>query len=104
MGSYTQLTQDQKYQIYGSIKAGFLQTSIASEIWVHKSTLSRELTISRGKNGYDVMYPYSNLIDPKSMKKATEGSLIVEAKSLNLFVQCPGFLVHGRQMFLSLFR
>jgi IS30 family transposase len=52
MGSYTQLTQDQRYQIYAFLKAGFSQTAIASEIGVHKSTVSRELSRNRGKKGY----------------------------------------------------
>lgn len=52
MGSYTQLTQEQRYQIYAFMKAGFSQTSIASEIGVHKSTVSRELSRNRGKKGY----------------------------------------------------
>ena len=52
MGSYTQLTQDQRYQIYAFLKAGFSQTAIASEIGVHKSTVSRELSRNRGQKGY----------------------------------------------------
>ena len=52
MGSYTQLTQDQRYQIYAFMKAGFSQTYIASEIGVHKSTVSRELSRNRGQKGY----------------------------------------------------
>ena len=34
------------------MKAGFSQTAIASEIGVHKSTISRELRRNRGKKGY----------------------------------------------------
>jgi len=52
MGSYTQLTQDQRYQIYAFMKAGFSLTSIAFEIGVHKSTVSRELSRDRGQKGY----------------------------------------------------
>ena len=52
MGSYTQLTQDQRYQIYAFMKAGFSQNSIATEIGVHKSTVSRELSRNRGQKGY----------------------------------------------------
>ncbi len=52
MGSYTQLTQDKRYQIYAFIKAGFSQTSIAAEIGVHKSKVSRELSRNRGQKGY----------------------------------------------------
>ena len=52
MRQYTQLTQGQRYQIYAFLKAGFLQTQIASEIGVHKSTISREIRRNRGKKGY----------------------------------------------------
>ena len=52
MGSYTQLTQDQRYQIYAFMKAGFSQNCIATEIGVHKSTVSRELSRNRGQKGY----------------------------------------------------
>jgi len=52
MSIYTQLTQEQRYHIYAFMKAGFLQTAIATEIGVHKSTISRELRRNRGKKGY----------------------------------------------------
>jgi IS30 family transposase len=44
MSKYKQLTQEQRYQIYSYSKIGYSQTKIASEIGVHKSTISRELT------------------------------------------------------------
>lgn len=50
--AYTQLTQEQRYQIYGLLKAGFTQTAIAAELGVHKSTISRELQRNRGRRGY----------------------------------------------------
>jgi len=52
MGSYTQLTQDKRCQIYAFLKAGFSQTDIAIEIGVHKSTVSRELSRNRGQKDY----------------------------------------------------
>jgi IS30 family transposase len=52
MGQYTQLTQEQRYQIYAFMKAHFSITDIASEIGVHKSTVSREIKRNRGKKGY----------------------------------------------------
>jgi IS30 family transposase len=52
MGVYTQLTQEQRYQIYAFLKAGFSQSVIAKEIGVHKSTVSRELSRNRGQRGY----------------------------------------------------
>ena len=52
MGSYTQLTQKQRYQIYAFLKAGFSQSAIALEINVHKATVSREIRRNLGKKGY----------------------------------------------------
>jgi IS30 family transposase len=50
--SYKQLTQEQRYQIYALMKAGFNQTEIATEIGVHKATVSREQERNRGQRGY----------------------------------------------------
>ncbi len=49
---YKQLTQEQRYQIYAMNKAGFKQTQIAAEIFVHRSTVSRELRRNQGERGY----------------------------------------------------
>ena len=50
--TYKQLTQEQRYQIYAFMKAGFTQKQIALEISVHPSTVSRELRRNRGGRGY----------------------------------------------------
>ncbi len=52
MRTYTQLTQEQRYQIYALLKMGHLQVEIAGVIGVHKSTISRELRRNRGLKGY----------------------------------------------------
>jgi IS30 family transposase len=52
MSKYTQLTLEQRYQIYAFYKAGFSKSYIASEIGVHKSTISREMNRNQGKKGY----------------------------------------------------
>lgn len=52
MRDYTQLTQDQRYQIYILMKANFKQTEIADLLGVNKSTISRELRRNRGQRGY----------------------------------------------------
>jgi transposase, IS30 family len=52
MRHYTQLTQEQRYQIYALLKAGHSQVEIASIVGVHKSTVSRELRRNRGLKGY----------------------------------------------------
>ena len=52
MRYYTQLTQEQRYQIYALMKAGLNQTEMAAIVGVHKSTISRELKRNRGLRGY----------------------------------------------------
>jgi len=52
MGTYTQLTQAQRYQIYALLKMGHNQTAIAACVGVDKSTISRELRRNRGQRGY----------------------------------------------------
>ena len=52
MRTYTQLTQEQRYQIYALMKAGQNQSEIAHLINVHKSTISREVRRNRGMRGY----------------------------------------------------
>lgn len=52
MRNYTQLTREQRYQIYVLLKAGHNQTDIARFIKVHKSTICRELRRNRGMKGY----------------------------------------------------
>ena len=49
---YSQLTLEQRYQIYAIKRAGFKQNQIALEISVHPSTVSRELGRNTGKRGY----------------------------------------------------
>jgi len=52
MGNYTQLTQEQRYQISALLKMDHTQIEIAKVIGVHKSTVSRELRRNRGLRGY----------------------------------------------------
>ena len=49
---YTQLTQEQRYQIYALLKTGCSQSEIAETIEVHKSTISREVRRNQGQRGY----------------------------------------------------
>ena len=48
MSNYTQLTREQRYQIYALMKARVCQTEIAMVVCVHKSTISREIRRNRG--------------------------------------------------------
>lgn len=50
--AYTQLTQEQRYQIYALLKMGHNQTEIADVIGKHKSTVCRELRRNKGLRGY----------------------------------------------------
>lgn len=50
--SYTQLTGEQRYQIYALIKGAHNQSQMASIIGCHKSTISRELRRNGGARGY----------------------------------------------------
>lgn len=55
--SYTQLTQEQRYQIYALLKIGHNGTEIASVLGSHKSTISRELRRNCGHEGIDPNRP-----------------------------------------------
>jgi IS30 family transposase len=46
--SYTQLTREQRYQIYALKKANHSQTQMDAIIGCHKSTISRELARNGG--------------------------------------------------------
>ena len=50
--SYTQLTQEKRYQIEAFCRAGWTQSAIAGAVEVNKSTISRELKRNRGQRGY----------------------------------------------------
>jgi len=50
--TYTQLTQEQRYQISALLKTAQSQTKVAEVIGVHRSTVCREIKRNRGKRGY----------------------------------------------------
>ena len=52
MGTYHQLTEHQRYQIYALKKAGHDQQSIAATVSVSPSTICRELRRNQGQRGY----------------------------------------------------
>ncbi len=52
MRVYTQLTQEQRYQIHALMKAEHSQAEIAKIVGVDKSTISREVRRNRGLKGY----------------------------------------------------
>ena len=52
MKHYSQLTQEQRYHIYGLLQSGNLQKDIAHALGVDKSTISRELSRNRSGTRY----------------------------------------------------
>ena len=52
MQSYTQLTSEQRYQIYALLKTEHTQTEIAGIVGVNEPTISRELRRNTGGRGY----------------------------------------------------
>jgi len=52
MRGYTQLTQEERYQIHALMKAGHSQAVIARQLGRSKSTISRELRRNCGLRGY----------------------------------------------------
>jgi IS30 family transposase len=52
MNHYTQLTREERYQIYALKTVGLNQVEIAKVIGRHKATISRELDRNRGLRGY----------------------------------------------------
>ena len=49
--TYTQLTQEQRYQISALLKTAQSQTKVAEVIGVHRSTVCREIKRNRGRRG-----------------------------------------------------
>jgi len=52
MRTYTQLTQEQRYQISALKRIGLSQSKMAKEIGVHRATIGRELWRNEGERGY----------------------------------------------------
>ncbi len=52
MRRYTQLTREQRHEIYALMKAGHNQPEIAMLVGCNKATISRELSRNRGLRGY----------------------------------------------------
>ena len=52
MSGYTQLTQEERYQIHAFKRAGYNQSEIAEMLVRHKATISRELRRNTGQCGY----------------------------------------------------
>jgi len=75
--SYTQLTMDDRIEIYALKKAGLNQTEIATQIGCHKSTISRELSRNTGQRGYRVKQAQTKALQRRTEKVAPRISVAV---------------------------
>ena len=85
--AYTQLTPEQRYQIYALLKMGHSQTEIAINLGVHKSTLSREVRRNRGKRGYRPKQAHRKALrrrEKKAQSRITSETWAVVAEKLKL--------------------
>lgn len=71
MKSYTQLTQEQRYQIYALKKAGLNQTEMAVIIGADKGTISRELKRNSGLRGYRPQQAHSLMLGRQANKSTS---------------------------------
>ena len=68
MKNYTQLTQEQRYQIYALKKMGHDKTQIAKCLGVHKSTIGRELDRNQGQRGYRPKQAHVKAVERRTQK------------------------------------
>jgi IS30 family transposase len=108
MSQYTQLTQEQRYQIYAFLKAGFLQKDIACEIGVHKSTICQEIRRNRGQRGYRAKQANSMAVQRrreanKSIKMTPEIIVLINRYLRQDFSpeQVSGFLARKHNIHIS---
>ena len=80
MNRYTQLTLEQRYQIYALRAAEHSQTEIADIVGVNKSTVSRELTRNTGLKGYRPKQAHTTAIKRREGKATARISDLVWAE------------------------
>jgi len=81
--SYTQLTQEQRYQIHSLLKMDHNQVEIAICLGVHKSTISRELRRNKGMRGYRPKQAHQKAMSRKNHSRnhiMLETWAVIEAK------------------------
>jgi len=69
MRTYTQLTQEQRYQISALKRMGHSQTEIAQVVEVHRSTISRELPRNTGERGYRPKQAHEKAVSRRAQAK-----------------------------------
>ena len=83
MRTYTQLTQEQRYQIYALKKMGHTQSEIAQVLEVDRSTICRELSRNTGERGYRPKQAHEKAMQRRVKAKTRIGAgdwKVVEAK------------------------
>lgn len=85
---YHQLSSDQRCQIYTLRKSGKSQASIASEIGVDPSTVSRELSRNKGKRNYGFVQAH---------KKATERRSAANSLAYRMTADVQEFIIEQLQ-------
>jgi len=81
--NYTQLTQEQRYQIDVLLNMGHKQTGIAECLGVHKSTISRELHRNKGLRGCRPKQARQKAMSRRNhtrMRIKSETWMLIEAK------------------------
>jgi transposase, IS30 family len=68
MQHYSQLTSEQRYQIYALLKKEHSQSEIAEIVGVHKSTISRELRRNSGGRGYRPIQAHRKALERREDK------------------------------------
>ncbi|MXW80395.1 MAG: IS30 family transposase [Gemmatimonadetes bacterium] len=98
MGTYHQLTEHQRYQIYALRKAGHDQQRIAETVSVSPSTICRELRRNRGQRGYRPSQAHHKALARRRHKaKATKmTSAVIERIEAGLRQQWSPEQISGR--------
>lgn len=85
MKKYKQLTLGQRYQIQGLVQAGLNQSAIATQLKVHRSTISRELkrnTPQRGRTAFQYIGEHAqNKTDLRHLDKPKQSCFTQELKA-----------------------
>jgi IS30 family transposase len=76
MRTYTQLTQEQRYQISAMKRIGICPSKIAEEVGVHRATIGRELKRNEGERGYRPKQAHE-----KAMQRRAKGKPRIGAES-----------------------
>lgn len=85
MKTYSQLTQEKRYQIYALYKANYSKVAIACELNVHPSTIGRELKRNMSRRGYR----------PKKAQEISDTRRSNAAKHVRFTVEVKSSVIEG---------